>query len=165
MKQLTVSISDELAETLADYCRDNTGDPMLTVTVESALTQYLAGCGYYGPFRPLSISSVEPENGTNDQIVEQGDAPGAGSSIDLSEAPRANHAEQDTRPAPWTLDEATLRQRLAEREYRPATEPFRFTSALIGSGFTDVSIEHDRYLAEAIYSDRHGSDLRDPGPE
>ncbi len=60
---------------------------------------------------------------------------------------------QDAPPSLTGIVEAALRRFLEEkqlesRQYRRARRPFSITPAEKGSGRTDVSIEHDRYLAE-----------------
>jgi hypothetical protein len=55
---------------------------------------------------------------------------------------------QEVRPALTAVVQAALRQFLANRSYIPPSKPLRITPAKRGSGLTDVSINHDRYLAE-----------------
>jgi hypothetical protein len=60
---------------------------------------------------------------------------------------------QDAPPSLTGLVEAALRRYLEEkrmesRQYRPPRRPFSVTPAEKGSGRSDVSAEHDRYLAE-----------------
>ena len=57
--------------------------------------------------------------------------------------------------APITIAEAALRRFLQKkqlqiRQYQPPRGPFRITPAPKGSGKRDVSVEHDRYLAERM---------------
>jgi metal-responsive CopG/Arc/MetJ family transcriptional regulator len=59
----------------------------------------------------------------------------------------------DAAPSLTSLVEAALRRYLAEkrwesRQYRPPAGPLRVTPAGKGSGAADVSLNHDRYLAE-----------------
>lgn len=46
------------------------------------------------------------------------------------------------------LETYLQRQQLLERDYQPAHRTIRITPAAQGSGVSDVSVEHDRYLAE-----------------
>jgi metal-responsive CopG/Arc/MetJ family transcriptional regulator len=60
---------------------------------------------------------------------------------------------QDAPPSLTGLVEVALRRflqekRLESRQYRPARRPFSITPADKGSGRRDMSVEHDRYLAE-----------------
>lgn len=60
---------------------------------------------------------------------------------------------QDPPPTLTALVQSALRQylgnrRLEEREYRPAKTRLSITPAARGSGVSDVSEHHDRYLAE-----------------
>jgi hypothetical protein len=55
--------------------------------------------------------------------------------------------EQDTPQDLTTLVEAAVREYLEERGISTAPRGLRITPAEIGSGLTDVSLDHDRYLA------------------
>jgi hypothetical protein len=60
---------------------------------------------------------------------------------------------QDVAPSLTGVVEIALRKflkekRLETRQYRPAEQRLRITPAEKGSGRSDVSVEHDRYLAE-----------------
>lgn len=60
---------------------------------------------------------------------------------------------QDVAPSLTGVVEIALRKFLKEkqlekRQYRPAQKRLRITPAEKGSGRHDVSVEHDRYLAE-----------------
>jgi hypothetical protein len=60
---------------------------------------------------------------------------------------------QDAAPSLTGLVEAALRRylqekRLEARQYRPPASPLRITPADVGSGSSDVALQHDRYLAE-----------------
>jgi alpha-D-ribose 1-methylphosphonate 5-triphosphate synthase subunit PhnG len=61
-------------------------------------------------------------------------------------------ATQDAAPSLTALVEAALRRylhekRLEARQFRPAEQPLRITPAEPGSGASDASLDHDRYLA------------------
>jgi Arc/MetJ-type ribon-helix-helix transcriptional regulator len=63
---------------------------------------------------------------------------------------------QEVPPALTAVVQTALREFLerrergsGEREFRP----FRITPAEKGSGLSDVSVNHDKYLAEAAYED------------
>lgn len=63
-------------------------------------------------------------------------------------------AAQDAAPSLTSLVEAALRRFLQEkrleiRQYQAPRGPFRVTPAPKGSGKRDVSLKHDRYLAES----------------
>ncbi|MDQ3460156.1 MAG: hypothetical protein M3498_12775, partial [Deinococcota bacterium] len=49
------------------------------------------------------------------------------------------------------LDEYLENQKWAEYDVRPASGPLTITVSDEGSAASDVSINHDRYLADAIY--------------
>jgi hypothetical protein len=69
-------------------------------------------------------------------------------SDELEELLDAYRRDQDE-PAPLSaLVEAALKQYLRTRGYVPTAEyrPLRITPAEQGSGKSDISIEHDRYL-------------------
>jgi len=55
---------------------------------------------------------------------------------------------QDAVPPLTTVVQAALREYLAQRGAAPGDPRLRITPAVKGSGATNVSIEHDRYLAE-----------------
>ena len=63
-------------------------------------------------------------------------------------------AAQEAPPSLAALVQAALRsylkqQRLKERQFRPPRAALRVTPATAGSGLRDVSVEHDRELADA----------------
>ncbi len=68
---------------------------------------------------------------------------------------------QDVPPALTAVVQAALgeflekRERFGGREFRPASGPLRITpiKEKDGSGESDVSINHDKYLAEFSYRD------------
>jgi Arc/MetJ-type ribon-helix-helix transcriptional regulator len=62
---------------------------------------------------------------------------------------------QDVPPALTAVVQAALREFLEKREgsEEPEFRPFRITPAKKGSGLSDVSINHDKYFAEAAYED------------
>jgi len=67
---------------------------------------------------------------------------------DLAEAVDQYVRTQETPPAMTTVVQAALREYLRERGFLRPYRPLRITPAPHGSGFTDVSINHDRYFAE-----------------
>lgn len=72
---------------------------------------------------------------------------------DLERELNAYLQKQDAPPSLTAVMQAALReylqtQRLRERDYRVARGPIRITPAKQGSGLSDVSVNHDRYLAE-----------------
>jgi hypothetical protein len=72
---------------------------------------------------------------------------------DLDAELAAYLAGQEAPPSLTSVVQAALRRylaerRLAERGYQPAKQPFAITPAQRGSGRSDVSVEHDHYLAE-----------------
>lgn len=72
---------------------------------------------------------------------------------DLDAELNAYLAAQDASPSLTAVVEVALRRYLQEkkleaRQYVPAKGPLRITPAPRGSGRRDVSVEHDRYLAE-----------------
>jgi hypothetical protein len=76
---------------------------------------------------------------------------------DLEAELEAYLAQQKAPPSLTAVVQAALReylraQALSLRDYRPAKGPLRITPAE-GSGATDVSINHDRYFAEAEKGD------------
>jgi len=74
----------------------------------------------------------------------------------LQERPGAEFGDCDGRPVPWprpssppsSQQQTPLEEKLAGYEYRPALRPYRPTPAEKGSGVSDVSVNHDHYLAE-----------------
>jgi hypothetical protein len=72
---------------------------------------------------------------------------------DLESELRDYLTSQDAPPSLTSLVEAALRRylhekRLAARQYRPPEGPLRITIAEAGSGASDASLDHDRYLAD-----------------
>jgi hypothetical protein len=54
---------------------------------------------------------------------------------------------QDVPPTITAIVQTALRQYLAGRWHIPATGPFEITPDEHGSGRSDISVNHDRYLA------------------
>ena len=72
---------------------------------------------------------------------------------DLDAELRSYLEAQDAAPSLTALVEAALRRYLLERrlelrQFEPPKEPFRITPARRGSGRSDVSVKHDRYLSK-----------------
>ncbi len=56
--------------------------------------------------------------------------------------------QQDAAPALTSIVQAALREYLARRGFTAEPRQFHVTPARKGSGLRDVSLRHDRYLAE-----------------
>jgi hypothetical protein len=56
---------------------------------------------------------------------------------------------QDVPPAFTTFIQAAVREYLVERGFLRTYRPLKITPAAKGSGLNDVSVNHDKYLAEA----------------
>lgn len=69
---------------------------------------------------------------------------------DLEEAVEAFWQDQAVPPDLGALADAALREYLASRGYFAPYRPLRITPAPIDGERNDVSIEHDKYLAEEI---------------
>jgi hypothetical protein len=67
---------------------------------------------------------------------------------DLEASLDAYNRQQDVSPALTAVLQAALREYLARRGFRAAPKALRITPARKGSGTRDVSVRHDRYLAE-----------------
>jgi len=67
---------------------------------------------------------------------------------DLAKAVDRYVRDQEAPPALTSVIQSALRQYLMQRGYLASTGPLRITPARRGSGLRDVSINHDRYLAE-----------------
>lgn len=68
---------------------------------------------------------------------------------ELEEALEAYRRDQEVPPGFTAVTQAALREYLMSRGYLPHTRPLRLTPAEEGSGHSDVSRNHDRYLAGA----------------
>ena len=68
---------------------------------------------------------------------------------DLEQALEAYQRDQDVPPTLTATTQAALAEYLASRGYLASRRRFRITPAPHGSGRHDVSLEHDRYLADA----------------
>ncbi len=66
---------------------------------------------------------------------------------DLEAALQRYAESQEVRPALTVIIQAALREYLSDRDIRPSRS-LRITPARKGSGKRDVSVAHDRYLAE-----------------
>jgi hypothetical protein len=69
-------------------------------------------------------------------------------SDDLEVSLDAYNRQQDVSPALTAVLQAALREYLARRGFSAAPKALRITPAKKGSGARDVSIRHDRYLAD-----------------
>jgi hypothetical protein len=67
---------------------------------------------------------------------------------DLAEAVESYARDQEARPTLTVVMQSALRQFLTQRGYLQSRGPFHITPAKRGSGLSDVSREHDRYLSE-----------------
>lgn len=67
---------------------------------------------------------------------------------DLAEGVDEYLRAQDAPPALTTLMQAALREYLRERGFPRPFRPLKITPARQGSGLTDVSVNHDKYIAE-----------------
>jgi hypothetical protein len=67
---------------------------------------------------------------------------------DLAEALAAYQRDQEVPPPLTAVAQAALKEYLAARGYLSPTRHLRITPAPHGSGTSDVSREHDRYLAK-----------------
>lgn len=74
---------------------------------------------------------------------------------DLAEAVENYQQAQEAPPSLTTVVQAALRQYLADRGFLRGRGAFTITPARKGSGWRDVSQEHDRHLAGR--SPRNGS--------
>ena len=68
---------------------------------------------------------------------------------DLAEALEAYQRDQEVPPPLTAVAQVALKEYLAARGYVASTRHLRITPAPHGSGTSDGSREHDRYLAEA----------------
>jgi len=66
---------------------------------------------------------------------------------DLAEAVESYRASQEAPPALTAVVQAALRHYLGERGFLRTQRTFEITPARKGSGRSDVSQQHDRYLA------------------
>jgi hypothetical protein len=69
-------------------------------------------------------------------------------SDDLERSLDAYNRQQGVSPTLTAVLQAALREYLARRGFRAVPKALRITPAKKGSGARDVSIRHDRYLAE-----------------
>jgi hypothetical protein len=69
-------------------------------------------------------------------------------SDDIEEALEAYRRDQEAAPTLTAVAEAALREFLSQRGYLASHRPLYITPAQRGSGHHDISVEHDRYLAE-----------------
>lgn len=69
-------------------------------------------------------------------------------SDEVEEALEAYRRDQEVPPSLTALVEVALREYLSQRGYLASSRALRITPAENGSGRSDVSVEHDRYLTE-----------------
>ncbi len=75
---------------------------------------------------------------------------------DLEEAPEAFRRDQPEPPSLASAAEDALREYLRHRGYLGRVRPLHITPAEEGSGSSDGSVNHDRYLAEDFYERKAG---------
>ena len=73
---------------------------------------------------------------------------------DLNDQLETYLAGQEAPPSLTSIVQAALRRFLAEQQlarwqYQPPNRPLHFTPSPVGSGRSDVSLDHDRYLTES----------------
>ncbi len=73
-------------------------------------------------------------------------------SSDIEDALEAYLHDQEAVPSLTAVVQTALRDFLLERGYLAPSKPFRITPAPNPSGKRDVSLKHDKYLAEAVYA-------------
>ena len=71
---------------------------------------------------------------------------------DMEEALDLYVRDQEATPSLTAVMQAALRDFLANRGYLPPQRPFQITPAARPSGEKDISINHDKYIAEAVRS-------------
>ena len=67
---------------------------------------------------------------------------------DLAEAVTRYVKTQETRPPMTAVVQTALREFLQARGFMRGFRPLKITPAPKGSGFSDISVNHDRYFAE-----------------
>jgi hypothetical protein len=67
---------------------------------------------------------------------------------EIEQALEAYLKDQEVPLALTAVVQTALRDYLAERGYLPSAYPLKITPAKQGSGQRDISLAHDRYLAE-----------------
>lgn len=67
---------------------------------------------------------------------------------DLEDSLDAYRRDQEVPPPFTSIVQAALREYLTSRGYLAPLKPFGLTPASRGSGRTDVSVDHDRHLAD-----------------
>jgi hypothetical protein len=67
---------------------------------------------------------------------------------ELTEGIERYRRSQDPAPDLTAVVNAAVREYLVERGYIPSARVLRITLAEKGSGYHDVSVEHDRHFAE-----------------
>ena len=66
MKRVTVSVSDEIEESLDDYLRDQEVAPSLTAVLQAALKDYLADRGYLRGASAFKVTPASEGSGLSD---------------------------------------------------------------------------------------------------
>ena len=70
MKETVITLPDDLEEALEAYRRDQESPLDLPTVAQAALREYLAGRGYFAPFRPLRITPAPHGSGRHDVSAE-----------------------------------------------------------------------------------------------
>ena len=75
MRQVTITLPDDLDDAFEAFRRDQVSQPDLAELAEAALREYLAGRGYLlsgrplPPYRPFRITPLPPDDGPTDMSV------------------------------------------------------------------------------------------------
>lgn len=124
-----IVLPDDLVALVEAYRRDQPEPSRLSSLAEAALRQYLADRGYSTEQAGASNPAWSSTTGSDDALV-------------------VSHAQED-RPI-----DRELQRSLAEHGYRVddahwPVQPLHIEPAPVDDGLGDVSINHDRYLADA----------------
>ena len=70
MKETVITLPDDLEEALEAHRRDQESPLDLPTVAEAALREYLAGRGYFAPFRPFRTTPAPRGSGRHDVSIE-----------------------------------------------------------------------------------------------
>ncbi len=133
MKRATITIPDDLESRIKEYARSQEDNTSLSAVVRAALEEYLdnherSSASWLLSFTPIEEKddAGEPDVGVNHDTYRGDDA-----TVDL--------------PRPFLFEEMT------QEELDKVPRILKTSPAETGSGFSDVSINHDKYLADWTY--------------
>lgn len=133
MKRATITIPDDLESRIKEYTRNQEAPPSLNAVVQAALEEYLDSHERSSARWLLDITPIEEKDDAGEPDVS------------------VNHDSYHDESAAVDLPKPLLFEEMTQEELDRVPRVLKITPAETGSGFSDVSINHDKYLADLTY--------------